>query len=97
MRLAVSATTSTTAVVPASVRGSVVAKVAGDMRAVAPRLRQAIRAVDPEFPSDLVPMEEFVRDRLARSRFLVILMQIFGDDGHLVARTHTRALLRTGR
>jgi putative ABC transport system permease protein len=56
---------------------SVVAKVEGDPTAVAEALGQAIRGVDPAFPSDLVPMEDYVRERLARSRFLLILMQVF--------------------
>ena len=57
---------------------SVVAKVEGDPAEVSARLSAAIRGVDSTFPSDLVPMESFVRDRLARSRFLLILMQLFG-------------------
>jgi predicted permease len=57
---------------------SVVAKVAGDPALVAPMLSESVRAADPAFPSDLVPMSQYVTDRLARSRFVLILMQIFG-------------------
>jgi putative ABC transport system permease protein len=57
---------------------SLVAKIDGDPAAVEGQLAEAIRGVDREFPADLVPMSDFVRDRLARSRFLLTLMQIFG-------------------
>jgi putative ABC transport system permease protein len=57
---------------------SLVAKVAGSASLVAPQLSAAIRSVDPGFPADLVPMQDFVEERLAQSRFLLILMQIFG-------------------
>ena len=56
---------------------SLVARVAGDPDRVGPALMAAIRGVDPGFPSDLVPMSRFVSERLATSRFLLILMQIF--------------------
>jgi putative ABC transport system permease protein len=57
---------------------SVVAKMAEGAWAAGARLSDAIRSVDPAFPADLVPMEAYVHDRLARSRFLLILMQTFG-------------------
>lgn len=57
---------------------SLVARTVGSTTAVATSLSAAIRGVDPGFPSDLVPMERYVGDRLAQSRFLLILMQIFG-------------------
>lgn len=44
---------------------------------VAPALAAAVRGVDPRFPADLTPMTRYVGDRLARARFLVVLMQIF--------------------
>ena len=57
---------------------SVVVKSAGDPGQVAAAVSDAVRRVDPRFPADLVPMESFVRERLARARFLLILMQTFG-------------------
>ena len=57
---------------------SVVVKSAGDPGQVAAAVSDAVRRVDPRFPADLVPMESFVRERLARARFLLILMQAFG-------------------
>jgi len=57
---------------------SLVAKVAGAASLVGPQLSAAIRSVDPGFPADLVPMTTFVQERLAQSRFLLILMQVFG-------------------
>ncbi|MEM7414378.1 MAG: ABC transporter permease [Gemmatimonadota bacterium] len=57
---------------------SVVARFAGEPESFAAAFSDAIREVDPAFPSDLVPMQQFVQDRLARTRFLLILMQLFG-------------------
>ncbi|NNF29183.1 MAG: FtsX-like permease family protein [Gemmatimonadetes bacterium] len=57
---------------------SVVVKSAGDPTGVAAAVSEAVRRVDPRFPADMAPMESFVRERLARSRFLLILMQTFG-------------------
>lgn len=57
---------------------SLVARIEGEPATVAGPLAAAVRAVDPSFPSDLVPMERYVTDRLARSRFVLILMQLFG-------------------
>ena len=57
---------------------SLVVRTADDPTRVGPLLSQAVRGVDPRFPSDLVPMKQYVQDRLTRSRFLSILMQVFG-------------------
>lgn len=57
---------------------SVVARFSGAPENSAPAFADAIRRVDPAFPADLVPMQQFVQDRLARTRFLLILMQAFG-------------------
>ena len=57
---------------------SVVVKAAGDPAQVAAAVSEAVRRVDSRFPADMAPMESFVRERLARSRFLLILMQTFG-------------------
>ena len=57
---------------------SLVVRTADDPIRVGPLLSQAVKGVDPRFPSDLVPMEQYVQDRLTRSRFLSILMQVFG-------------------
>lgn len=57
---------------------SVVARFTGDPESFAPAFSEAIRRVDPAFPADLVPMQQFVQDRLAHTRFLLVLMQLFG-------------------
>ncbi len=56
---------------------SLVARVRGDAGIVTSALAEGIRAVDRRFPVDVTPMSRYVGDRLARARFVMVLMQTF--------------------
>jgi putative ABC transport system permease protein len=56
----------------------VVARAAGDPDALAPSLRRAVRAVDPDQPiTDLRSMQSLVHGAVARQRFNMLLLSIF--------------------
>lgn len=56
---------------------TLVARIEGETDRPARDLAAAVREVDPGFPSELVPMDRYVGDRLARDRFLKVVMQLF--------------------
>jgi len=56
---------------------AVVAKVTGDPATAGPALLRAIRGVDVAFPAETRPMSSYISERLAASRFMLILMEVF--------------------
>ena len=56
---------------------AVVAKVTGDPAVTGRALLGAIQSVDAGFPAELRPMSSYISERLAASRFMLILMEVF--------------------